>query len=148
MRYLLATTAALAAAGPACAQDFEVRPLAEVRLRNEHVDQDGLPREADAVTARVRTGVEIGSGPWSATVQGQGTLALVDHYDDGLHGPADRPQISDPQNIGLYVAQLQYRTKGARRSRWMTSVSSAMRPFATMPRPMTPSAPSFHPCAA
>ena len=113
MRYLLGTAAALAVAGPACAQDLEVRPLAEVRLRNEHVEQDGLPREADAVTARIRTGVEIASGRWSATVQGQGTLALVDHYDDGLHGPADRPQVSDPQNIGLYVAQLQYRTTGA-----------------------------------
>ncbi len=113
MRYLLGTAAALAVAGPACAQDLEVRPLAEVRLRNEHVEQDGLPREADAVTARVRTGVEIASGRWNATVQGQGTLALVDHYDDGLHGPADRPQVSDPRNIGLYVAQLQYRTTGA-----------------------------------
>ncbi|MFK4871873.1 hypothetical protein [Novosphingobium sp. ZW T3_23] len=113
MRYLLGTAAALAVAGPACAQDFEIRPLAEVRLRHEHVDQDGMARDADAVTARVRTGVEIGSGHWSATVQGQGNLALVDRYDDGLHGPADRPQISDPQSIGLYVAQLQYRAKGA-----------------------------------
>lgn len=113
MRYLLGTAAALAVAGPACAQDFEIKPLAEVRLRHEHVDQDGMARDADAVTARVRTGVEIGSGHWSATVQGQGSLALVDRYDDGLHGPTDRPQISDPQSIGLYVAQLQYRAKGA-----------------------------------
>lgn len=115
MRYLFATAVAsavaLAVAGPACAQGVEVTPLVDARLRYEHVDQDGLPRDADAVTVRIRAGVQAAVGPWSALVEAQGNLAIVDHYYDGLHGAATRPLVADPENIALYRAQLQYRTK-------------------------------------
>jgi len=47
----------------------------------------------------------------SATVVWQGTLALVDDYYDGLHGAATRPIVADPNNVALYVAQIQYKTK-------------------------------------
>jgi hypothetical protein len=43
--------------------------------------------------------------------EAQGVLALVDDYYDGLHGAATRPLIGDPENIALYRAQLQYKTK-------------------------------------
>jgi len=99
------------AAGPAMAQDVNLKPLAEARLRYETVDQTGLPRDADATTIRIRSGVQASSGPLSAIVEMQGTLALVGDYYDGLHGAATRPLIADPQNIALYRAQLQYRTK-------------------------------------
>ncbi|TCU58741.1 hypothetical protein EDF58_103277 [Novosphingobium sp. PhB57] len=111
MRYLIGTAAALAAAGPACAQEMTLKPVAEARARYEHVDQDGLSQAADALTLRVRGGVTAASGAISATVIGQGTLAAVDHYYDGLNGAATRPLVADPQNVALYVAQLQYRTK-------------------------------------
>ncbi len=111
MRYLFATTAAIAVAGPACAQTIKVTPLADACLRYEHVEQDGLARDADALTIRVRGGVQAAQGPWSALVEAQGTLAPVDHYYDGLHGAATRPLVGDPENVALYRAQLQYRTK-------------------------------------
>jgi hypothetical protein len=111
MKYLLATAAALAVAGPACAQQITLKPIAEARLRYEHASQDGLPRDADALTIRARAGVQATSGAISATVVGQGTLAVIDHYYDGLSGLANRPIVADPENVALYIAQLQYKTK-------------------------------------
>ncbi|UIJ46102.1 alginate export family protein [Sphingomonas cannabina] len=110
MRKIVVTAAALAAAGPAYAQEITLKPLAEARLRYEQVDQDDLADDSGALTARVRTGVSATSGGWSALVEAQGTLSIAgDHYD-GLHGAATRPLINDPQDIALYRAQLQYRS--------------------------------------
>ncbi|TCM15767.1 hypothetical protein EDF56_10997 [Novosphingobium sp. PhB165] len=114
MRYLLGTavamTAAMSCAGSAHADEVVLKPVAEARVRYEHVDQDGLDASADALTLRVRGGASAASGPLSATVVAQGTLAVVGDYYDGLHGAATRPLVADPQNVALYLAQLQYRT--------------------------------------
>ncbi|WP_313331663.1 hypothetical protein [Sphingobium yanoikuyae] len=111
MKYLLVTTAALAVAGPACAQQIDLKPVAEARLRYEHVDQHGLAQQADALTVRARAGLTASSGALSATLVGQGTLAVIDRYFDGFDNAATRPLVADPQNVALYIAQLQYRTK-------------------------------------
>ena len=108
MKYLPYAAAAVAAAQPACAQ--EVEALAEARLRYEHVEQDGLAQDADAVTARVRAGVQVSEGAWSVLAEAQGTMAIDDRYYDGLHGAATRPLVGDPENIALYRAQVQYRS--------------------------------------
>ena len=111
MRYWIATAACVAVAGPACAQTITLKPVAEARVRYENVDQDGIAKKADALTLRVRGGVQANSGPLSATVVAQGTLAAIDDYYDGLNGVANRPIVADPENIALYIAQLQYKTK-------------------------------------
>lgn len=98
----------LAPAGVAHAQDVTLKPLGEARLRYEQVEQDGLAAEADALTLRVRAGVEAKAGRWSALVEGQGNLAIVDDYFDGLDGAATRPLVADPENIALARAQLRY----------------------------------------
>lgn len=99
---------ALAPAGGAHAEELLLKPLGEARLRFESVDQDGLAAEADALTLRVRAGVEAKAGRWSALVEGQGNLAIVDDYFDGLRGAATRPLVADPENIALARAQLRY----------------------------------------
>lgn len=112
MKTLFATAAVLAVAGPAYAQAISLKPVAEARLRYEHADQDGLAEEkADALTVRARAGLVATSGALSATIVGQGTLAIVDDYYDGLNGAATRPIVADPENIALYIAQLQYKSK-------------------------------------
>jgi len=112
MKILLASAATLAVAGPACAQQISLKPLAEARLRYEMAEQDGLADDrSDALTIRARAGSTASSGALSATVVWQGTLALVDYYYDGLHGAATRPIVADPNNVALYVAQIQYKTK-------------------------------------
>ncbi|WP_186402096.1 alginate export family protein [Sphingopyxis sp. P1IMeth2] len=108
MTRTLAILLALAPAGVAHAQSVTLQPLGEARLRYESVDQDGLPADADALTLRLRAGIEAKAGDWSALVEGQGTLAVVDDYFDGLHGPGNRPLVADPDNIALARAQLRY----------------------------------------
>lgn len=109
LTYATLLPALAGAALPAEAQT--ITPLAEARLRHEHVEQGGLPDHSDAVTARLRTGVQVSDGHWSALAEAQGNLAIVGDYYDGLHGSATRrPLIADPQNIALYRAQLQYRS--------------------------------------
>ena len=110
MRSIVLTAAGLAVAGPACAQ--EIKPLVEARARYEHVEQDGLAEDAEALTVRVRAGVQASTGPWTALVEAQGTMAVIDEFYDGLHGAATRPLVADPENVALYRAQLQYKAKG------------------------------------
>jgi len=99
---------ALAPAGAAQAQDIALKPLGEARLRYESVGQDGLAADADALTLRVRAGIEATAGSWSALIEGQGNLSIARDYFDGLHGPAAHPLIADPQNIALSRAQLRF----------------------------------------
>jgi len=107
---ILAVAAAAVAATPATAQS--IKPLAEARLRYEHAEQVGLPADADALTARVRAGVQLSDGAWSALAEAQGNLAIVGDYYDGLHGVQTRPLVADPQNVALYRAQLRYAANG------------------------------------
>lgn len=107
---LLLLSAPVLAASPLAAQTVTLKPLAEARLRWEQVDQDGLPQKADAVTARIRTGLVATTGRWSALAEAQGNLAIVPDYFDGVHPDPNRPLIGDPQSIGLYRAQIQYKS--------------------------------------
>ncbi len=104
---LVVAMAALIAPAAAMAQDFE--PLLDARLRYEHVDQDGIDREANAWTLRARAGAELKSGNWSLLAEGEGNVALVERYDSGLNGKTRFPLIGDPENIELNRLQIQYR---------------------------------------
>jgi len=108
MRAAALATVALCVASGAKAQDVTVKPLIDARLRWEDVDQDGLPKTADAVTLRVRSGVEASAGPWSGLVESEATVGIVQNYNDGLNARAGYPTIADPQNIELNRAQLRY----------------------------------------
>ncbi|BBB11924.1 hypothetical protein [Sphingopyxis sp. FD7] len=103
---------ALAPIGAAHAREVTLAPLGDARLRYEQVDQDGLAADADALTLRVRAGFEAKAGRWSALIEGQGNLAIVDDYFDGLDGGATRPIVADPRNIALTRAQLRYAAPG------------------------------------
>lgn len=93
----------------AFAQEVELKPIIDMRIRYEHVDQDNLADDADALTTRLRAGVEAKSGAFSVLVEGEGTLALVEKYNSGLNGLSSRPIVGDPQNVELNRAQLQFR---------------------------------------
>ncbi|MBD8470226.1 alginate export family protein [Sphingomonas sp. CFBP 8765] len=110
MKRLVLTGVLLASAAPAVAQTVTLAPVVDARLRYETVDQDRIADDADAVTMRVRAGVQATRGHWSALAEAQANLAIVGNYYDGLHGSATRPLVADPQSVGLYLAQVQYRT--------------------------------------
>lgn len=107
------TGAAALALGVPCtqAQDIALKPLIDARLRYEHVEQAGIADSADALTLRMRSGAQADSGPFSAIVEGEGTLALDGHYNDGFNGRA-LPLVADPQNIALTRAQISYANRG------------------------------------
>lgn len=108
MKNAIACAAGLLACGTAHAQDVKVTPSAEVRLRYEHADQAGLPRDADAVTLRVRPGIAATLGHWSALVEGEAVVALTRSYNDGTNGKTAYPLVADPENLELNRAQLRY----------------------------------------
>jgi hypothetical protein len=95
---------------PAHAQELRVTPLLDARLSAEHIEQEGLTQgNSEALTLRLRPGLEASVDEWRVLLQAVGTVALVDNYYDGLHGAADRPLIADPETISIYRAQVQYR---------------------------------------
>jgi hypothetical protein len=108
MRNVLFCAAGLLACGTAHAQQVKLVPSVDARLRWEHVDQDGLPLDADAVTLRVRPGVTASWQGWSALVEGEAVVALARGYNDGLHGRTQFPLVGDPENLELNRAQLRY----------------------------------------
>ncbi|URD59799.1 alginate export family protein [Sphingomonas sp. KRR8] len=102
---LMFATAATAA--PA----VQVKPIVDARLRYEDVDQGTL--NADALTLRVRAGVEARAGIVSILAEGESTIAPIAKYNAFPFAIADeqrRPQyagISDPRNLELNRLQLQ-----------------------------------------
>jgi hypothetical protein len=108
MKHLLAVTAGLLTCGAARAQDITFKPIADARLRYELVDQDGLARNADAVTLRLRPGVIASIGEWSALVEGETNVVLVDQYNDGTNGKVAYPLVVDPPNAEINRAQIRY----------------------------------------
>lgn len=102
-----------AAASGAQAQDITLKPLIDARLRYEHVDQAGIADSADAMTLRLRSGAQADTGPFSALVEGEGTLAIDGHYNDGLNG-RPLPLVADAQTVQLTRAQVSYAANGMR----------------------------------
>jgi len=102
-------TPCLAAAPLATAQadDFSIKPLLDARLRYERSNQEGVARDAHAVTLRARFGAEAKYKWIPALVEGEGTVAPLEKYFSGVNGKADRPIIADPENIELNRAQVQ-----------------------------------------
>src|SRR5688572_25748563 len=96
-------------AAPASAKDFSIKPLLDLRVRHEFVDQDGFRRNADATTVRARAGVELSSGAWRLLAEGESTVPLLYDYDSGLNGKTSYPLVPDPKNLELNRLQLQYR---------------------------------------
>lgn len=109
MKKTVIVLAALCSTTPAFAEGIVLKPLVDVRLRYEGVEQVGTALDADAVTARVRAGVEATSGVFSFLVEGEGTLAISEDYNSGLNGKTLYPIVADPENIELNRFQVQFK---------------------------------------
>ncbi|MBT2133035.1 alginate export family protein [Croceibacterium sp. LX-88] len=90
------------------AEDLQLTPSVDARLRYENVEQDGLPGDADALTLRARPGLTAKSGEWSALVEAEATVALSTGYNDGLNGKTQFPLVADPSNLEINRAQIRY----------------------------------------
>jgi hypothetical protein len=107
-RIWIALACAAGMADAASAQDITLKPLVDARLRSETVDQGDLVERGRAVSMRIRSGVEVARGPFSALVESEATLGIDNGYNDGENGRTRYPLIADPQNIELNRAQLRY----------------------------------------
>ncbi len=119
----LAAVAALAATA-APGQDFgapvpigegvTLDPIFAARLRYETVDQDTAAASADAVTARVRAGLELKASGFTVLGEVEGTLAIVGDYNDTIpgNGAEPFPTVPDPENVELNRLQVGYMRNG------------------------------------
>jgi hypothetical protein len=89
-------------------------PILAARLRYEMVDQANLPNNADALTIRARAGAELKADGFSFLVEGEGTLALSEDYNDTLpgNGVEPFPVVADPENLEINRLQVSYMNKG------------------------------------
>ena len=92
---------------------FTLDPILDVRARYEHVEQDKINLDADAMTVRMRSGLELASDSgFSALVEAEATLGIVNDYNSTVNGKAGLFSIvADPENIELNRAQIQYVAK-------------------------------------
>lgn len=94
-------------------------PTVNIRTRFEHRELNGLD-ESNALTARGRFGLKTAEfSGFSAFAEAEGTIALVDDFTSNPAGsPSTRPfvpgntPISDPNNIELNQAWVQYKNSG------------------------------------
>jgi hypothetical protein len=87
----------------------ETKPLIDMRLRMEQVDQDPLPNDADAITLRLRLGFETGKA-WNTSllVEGEGVIPLEDNYrpDPAVATMTTYPVVADAENYEINRLQL------------------------------------------
>ncbi len=108
LRLLPCAFFAVGAATAAQAGDVQWKPIVDFRLRYENVDQDGISKEADALTARLRAGLQLTTGDFSFLAEGEGTLDLVERYNSSTNGKTAYPVVADPKNAELNRFQVQY----------------------------------------
>ena len=118
---ILAAASAIALATPAFAapgdpvevsENLTIDPIIDGRLRYETVDQDNALKNADALTMRLRAGAEFKMHSLSLLVEGEGTLAMIDDYNDTNGNGVGYSVVADPDNVELNRFQLQYKTAG------------------------------------
>jgi hypothetical protein len=85
----------------------ETKPLADLRLRSETVDQSGMAEDAHAVTLRARLGFETGKA-WSTALLVEGDLIwpLESHYNSTVNGKTAYPVVPDAETYELNRLQL------------------------------------------
>ena len=83
------------------------KPLVDLRLRSEHVDQEGLPEAADALTLRARLGFETGKA-WKTSLLAEAELLwpLQGDYNSTTNGRAAFPIVNDPESYEINRLQL------------------------------------------
>lgn len=109
---------AVIGAGPAfaeeSAEDFAIKPIADVRVRYEGVSQDNAVGDVDGLTVRLRAGLLAKSNGFSLLAEGEATHAIAGDFNDTLPGNGVEPfsVIADPNNIELNRLQLSYKKNG------------------------------------
>lgn len=87
-----------------------IRPIIEGRVRFETVERDGYADNSEALTLRLRAGVEADVAPkTTALVDFEWVEALVDDYYSTTNGKKHLPKLADPEMTELNRLQIQTR---------------------------------------
>jgi alginate export protein len=87
---------------PVTAAFHATKPIVDVRLRSEQVEQDGLPEDADALTLRARLGFETGKAwNWSLLAEAELLWPLVTDYNSTVNGKTQFPIVADPESYEI-----------------------------------------------
>ncbi|MBK5265749.1 MAG: alginate export family protein [Alphaproteobacteria bacterium] len=106
----LTTTPAIAGKPIPIGNGVTLTPSYDARLRYESVDQDNALQNADAVTARLRAGIELGlPAGFSLFAEAEGTLAVNEDYNSTTNGKTTFSTVADPENIELNQAFLKFK---------------------------------------
>ncbi len=117
---LLIAVSAMGFASPAVAKvgdpialgdDASLDIIANARLRYEMVEQDNAADDANAVTLRGRLGAVLKVSQFEFLAEGEGTVAILDDYNDTLPGNGVEPfsVVADPENIELNRLQVEFK---------------------------------------
>lgn len=81
----------------------------DLRLRHEQVGDAGFSRDANASTARLRTGLRLApAAGWTVLLEGEG-VAGTGSYNSGANGKAAYPAVLDPTGAELNQAWVSWR---------------------------------------
>jgi hypothetical protein len=96
----------VAQANPITGAIGETKPIIDLRVRYESVDQTGFTKDADALTARLRAGFETGKA-WNTSFLAEGEFveAITDDYNSTTNGKTIYPVVADPKTQQLNRAQ-------------------------------------------
>jgi hypothetical protein len=85
----------------------ETKPLLDLRLRYEAVDQEPFAEDANATTLRVRPGFETGKA-WNTALLVEGDLVwpLQTDYNSTTNGKTQYPVVADPESYEINRIQL------------------------------------------
>jgi len=85
----------------------------DFRARYEGVDQDGIDKNADALTLKSRITVKTGSyNNFSAGIEVDNVHAFVDDYNSKTNGQTQYPVIADPEGTDVNQAFIKYANNG------------------------------------
>jgi hypothetical protein len=86
-----------------------LKPIIDARLRYENVEQAGFANDANAVTLRVRAGVQTGKiAGFSLLAEAEGIAHLTEDFNDTINGKTTLPTIADPDGLELNRLQIDY----------------------------------------
>ncbi len=118
LKHMLATgSIAVICAGAAFAQTpqgsdtpaITAKPVLDLRLRGEQVDQDGLD-DTTALTLRGRFGYEFAfTSGWSALIEGEAVGHLSDDFSDTVDNVPGKAVVADPEAFELNRAQIAWK---------------------------------------
>jgi hypothetical protein len=92
---------------PAFSAVRESKPIIDLRVRSETVDQQGMSEDAEAFTLRARLGFETGKA-WNTTLLAEGDLLWPweTHYNSTVNGKTGYPVVADAETYEVNRLQL------------------------------------------